>query len=57
MFDGSRNAPFTLTSVLFVIVYLSKCGFLEKSTIGTLLGSVIGYTIGNLNFNKNNSRK
>jgi len=35
--------------ILIAVVYLSFADKIESSTIGTLLGSIIGYAIGNFN--------
>lgn len=38
-----------LVSILSAIVYLAIDNKLDKNSIGTLLGSIIGYAIGNFN--------
>lgn len=35
--------------ILLTIIYLSYVDKIENSTVGTLLGSIIGYAVGNFN--------
>lgn len=45
---------FVLVIILFAVCFLAYIGKADSKIIGTLLGSIIGYSIGNFNNNKGN---